>query len=114
MRASNSQQPTTGCVMNCHLHRLAPKSVAMRRARRRNLEWLGQWVVDDLVLQTREYPASADVVFCCASTMQADRQTAIAAMYVRAIEQAERLGVLPGMWSNAIRVWLRTGEFKRA
>lgn len=94
-----------------NFHRLAPKSVAMRR--RRSLEWLGQWVVDDLVLQTREYPASADVVFCCASTMQADRHVAIAAMYVRLIEQAERLGVMPGVWSDAIRVWLRTGEFKK-
>lgn len=85
--------------------------------RRRSLEMLGQWVVDDLVLQTRcnkEFPASADVVFCCASTMQVDRRVAIAAMYVRAIEQAERLGALPLHSSDAIREWIRTGFFKRA
>ena len=96
-----------------------PNDIESRKSskRRRTLESLGQWVLDDFALQTRdkrEAPVKNDVVFCCDSGFRCERNVSIVSMYLRQLEHAERLGLMPLRTSDTVREWLSTGFFKRA
>jgi hypothetical protein len=70
---------------------------------------LGEWILSDLILQSdiaSQYP------FCCHESEASSRVAAIASMYVRAIEQAERLGLLPIGKASQVKQWLSTGALK--
>ena len=96
-----------------------PNDIESRKSskRRRTLESLGQWVLDDFALQTRDNrgaPVENDVVFCNASSFRSDRNVSMVSMYLRQLEHAERLGLMPLRTSDTVREWLSTGFFKRA
>lgn len=76
---------------------------------------LGEWVVDDLRLQTDRIP----VPFSCGpvedkrTTDAIDRTAALGAMYIRLLEHAENLGLLRiGETAQVIR-WMRSGTLFR-
>jgi hypothetical protein len=86
----------------------------MSPTQKRTLQF-GEWVIDDLRLQTDELP----VPFCCTPTGKkrvtdaVDRTAALSAMYVRLLEQAENLGLLRIGESAQVKRWLTSGVLFR-
>lgn len=76
---------------------------------------LGEWLVDDLRLQTDKIPTpfSCGTVEGKRTTDEIDRIVALAAMYIRLLEQAEQLGLLRIGESSQVKRWLRSGVLFR-
>lgn len=76
---------------------------------------LGEWVVDDLRLQTDRIP----VPFSCGPmpgkkhTDTVERTAALGSMYIRLLQQAENLGLLRIGESAQVIRWLRSGVLFR-
>ena len=69
---------------------------------------LGEWILDDLALETRGHGLPP---FCCVHHGIENRRLALTAMYTRTLEQAANLGLLPRETVLAVLDWLRTGKF---
>lgn len=97
----------------------------MTPSQKRTLQF-GEWVIDDLRMQTDKvvHPFSCyhtpdnhvpmpSPRTVAVATDAIDRTAALAAMYVRLVEQAENLGLLRIGESAQVRKWLTSGVLYR-